>query len=224
MIRNIFKLVYRNLLHNKGFSAINITGLAIGMAAAILIMLWIQNEESYDEFHKNKDRIYEVWNRVPFEGKLTCWNSVSSLTGPTLEKDFPEVERAVRVKSNGNFLFSVNDKKITKSGVTVDTGFLQIFSFLMLKGNPTTALNDVHSIVLTEKTAKSLFGNEEAMGKIIKIENRDNFTVTGVLKDLPDREKTRFPKIDRYMDCHVSCINSDLFYFQVQKTICIMLL
>ncbi|WP_343692068.1 ABC transporter permease [Chitinophaga sp.] len=192
MIRNIFKLVYRNFLHNKGFSAINIIGLAIGMAAAILIMLWIQNEASYDEFHAHKDRIYEVWNRVPIEGKVTCWNSVSSLTGPILEKDFPEVERAARVKLNSNFLFSVNDKKVMKSGATVDTGFLQIFSFPMLKGNPATALNDVHSIVLTEKMAKSLFGNEEAMGKIIKIENRDNFTVTGVLKDLPGNTRFNF--------------------------------
>ena len=70
MIKNYFKVAYRNLLRNKGFSAINITGLAIGMAAAILILLWIQDERSYDEFHKNKDRIYEVWNRVPFDGKL----------------------------------------------------------------------------------------------------------------------------------------------------------
>lgn len=192
MIRNIFKLVYRNLLHNIGFSAINIIGLAIGMAAAILIMLWIQDEKSYDEFHENKNRIYEVWNRVAFEGKLNCWNSVSALTAPALEKDFPEVERAVRVKTNGNFLLSVNDKKIMKSGATVDTGFLQMFSFPMLKGNPVNALNDVHSIVLTEKTAKSLFGNEEAMGKIIKIENRDNFTVTGVLKDLPGNTRFNF--------------------------------
>lgn len=192
MIRNFFKVVYRNLLRNKGFSAINIIGLAIGMAAAILILLWIQDERSYDEFHENKDRIYEVWNRVALDGKLSCWNTVPTLTAPALEKDLPEVERAVRAKSNDNLLFSVADKKMMKSGVTVDTGFLQVFSFPMLKGNPYTALNDVHSIVLTEKTAKSLFGNEEAMGKIIKIENKDNFTVTGILKDLPDNTRFNF--------------------------------
>ncbi|GAA3944172.1 FtsX-like permease family protein [Chitinophaga oryziterrae] len=190
MIRNFFKVAYRNLLRSKGFSTINIIGLAVGMAAAILILLWIQDEKSYDEFHENKGRIYEVWNRVPFEGKVDCWNTVSGLTARAMEKDLPEVERAVRVNSNDNFLFSVGEKKMMKSGVTVDTGFLQMFSFPMLKGNPLTALNDMHSVVLTEKTAKSLFGNEEAMGKIIKIENRDNFTVTGILKDLPDN--TRF--------------------------------
>ena len=192
MIRNFFKVAYRNLLRSKGFSAINITGLAIGMAAAMLILLWIQNEFSYDEFHKNKDRIYETWNRVPMNGKIQTWNSVSALTGPVLAKDVPEVERAVRVKSDNGALLSVGEKNIQQSGMIVDTGFLQIFSFPMLKGNPFTALNDMHSIVLTEKTAKSLFGDEDAIGKIIRIDNKDNFTVTGVLKDLPNNTRFNF--------------------------------
>lgn len=182
MIKNFFKVAYRNLLRNKGFSVINITGLAIGMSAAILIVLWIQDELSFDEFHENKNRIYEVWNRVPFDGELTLWNSVPAPLGPALEKDIPEVERAVRVISYEGLL-SVGDKKIVKSGEMVDTGFLQMFSFPMLEGDPSTALNEVHSLVLTESTAKALFGNEEALGKIVKLENRDNFTVTGIVKD-----------------------------------------
>jgi len=177
-------------LRNKGFSAINITGLAIGMAAAILILLWIQDELGYDSFHKNKDRIYEVWNRVPVEGKISCWNSVSAPMARTLEKDLPEVERAVRVDFNYKVLLSVGDKKLIRSGSVVDTGFLQMFSFPLLKGNPSTALNDPHSVLITEKMANSLFGNEDAMGKIIRIENKDNFTVTGIVKDLPGN--TRF--------------------------------
>ena len=192
MIRNLFKVAYRNFLRNKGFSVINITGLAIGMAAAILILLWIQDEYSYDGFHKNKDRIYEVWNRVPMEGGISTWNSVSALTARVLEKDLPEVERTVRVHPNDNFLLTVGDKKIMQSGIIVDTGFLQMFSFPMLKGNPFTALNDKYSIVLTEKTAKSLFGGEDAMGKIIKLENEYNFTVTGILKDLPNNSRFDF--------------------------------
>jgi putative ABC transport system permease protein len=190
MIRNFFKVAYRNLLRNKGFSAINITGLAVGMAAAILILLWIQDELSYDEFHKNKDRIYEVWNKVQLDDKLRCWNSVPAPLARALEKDLPEIERAVRVESDNEILLSVGDKKIIKSGNIVDTGFLQMFSFPMLKGNPSTALNDMHSVVLTEKTAKSLFGNEDAMGKIVKIDNKDNYIVTGILQDLPNN--TRF--------------------------------
>jgi putative ABC transport system permease protein len=190
MIRNFFKVAYRNLLRNKGFSLINITGLAIGMAAAILILLWIQDELRYDQFHKNKERIYEVWNRVPFDGQLSCWNTTSALLGPVLEKDLPEIARAVRVNNSTSSLLSVGDKKMMKSGNIVDTGFLQMFTFPMLKGNPLTALNDVHSVVLTEKTVKSLFGDEDAMGKVIKIGDKDHYTVTGILKDLPNN--TRF--------------------------------
>ncbi|WP_235921040.1 ABC transporter permease [Foetidibacter luteolus] len=190
MIRNFFKVAFRNLLRNKGFSAINITGLAIGMASAILLLLWIKNETSYDKFHKNKDRIYEVWNRVPYEGKVECWNTVSAPTARALEKDLPEVERAVRITGDDNVLFSVGDKKLMKSGFMVDTGFLQMFSFPLLKGNPSTALNNIHSIVLTERAAKSLFGNHDAFGRVIKLENEEGFTVTGIMKDLPNN--TRF--------------------------------
>src|SRR6201991_1219635 len=193
MIRNFFKVAYRNLLRNKAFSAINITGLAIGMAAAMLIFLWIQDEVSYDQFHKNKDRIYESWNRVKFDGsKLSTWNSVPDLFGPILIKDIPEVERAVRVVNDKKSLFVVGDKKIIESGYLVDTGFLQVFSFPMLRGDASTALNDKHSVILTEKTARRLFGNEDPMGKIIKVADRDNFTVAGILKDLPVNTRFEF--------------------------------
>ena len=79
MFKNYFKVAFRNLVRNKGFSIINISGLAIGMASAILILLWIQNEVSYDQFHTNKDRIYEVWNRASFSGKLNCWNTTPKI-------------------------------------------------------------------------------------------------------------------------------------------------
>ena len=104
-MKYFFKVACRNLLRNKGFSAINITGLAVGMAAAILILLWIQDELGYDGFHTNKDRIYQVWNRVPFDGKLSSWNSVPAPLARVMEKDLPEVERTVRVNSGNTYLF-----------------------------------------------------------------------------------------------------------------------
>lgn len=193
MIKNFFKIAWRNMLRNKGFSLINIAGLSIGMASAILIILWIQNEVSYDQFHEKKDRIYEAWNRARFDGKLACWNTTPKILARTLEHDIPEVERAVRVNWPSNFLFSVGDKRILKSGNIVDTGFLQMFSFPMVKGNPATALNHIHSIVITESMAKSLFGDEDPMGKMMKVDNKQNFTVSGIIKDLPNN--TRF-KLD----------------------------
>jgi ABC-type antimicrobial peptide transport system permease subunit len=192
MIKNFLKIAFRNLWKNKGFSLLNITGLSIGMASAILILVWIQNEVSYDQFHANKDRIYEAWNRAEFSGKLNCWNTTPKILGRTMEKDLPEVERAVRVDWGVNYLFSIGDKRLTVNGRTVDSGFLQMFSFPLLKGNPTTVLNDMHSIVLTETLAKKLFNGDNAMGKVIKIDNRDNFTVTGILKDLPNNTRFQF--------------------------------
>ncbi len=192
MIKSYLKIAFRNLLRNKGYSTINIAGLAVGMAAAVLIFLWIENELSYDQFHKNKERIYQVWNRLPTEGEISCGNSVSAPTAPAIVKDLPDVERAVRVSQPNTFLLSAGDKKIKKYGAYVDTGFLQMFSFPLLKGDPSTALNETYSVVLTEKTAKSLFGNEEAIGKVIKFDNKDNFTVTGVLKDLPNNTSFDF--------------------------------
>lgn len=190
MIQNFFKIAWRNLLRNKGFSFINILGLAIGMAAAVLISLWIKSELDYDQFHENRDRIYEAWNKATFSGKLQCWNTTPKALARATEKDIPQVERAVRVNWPNSYLFSVGEKRLTVSGNIVDTGFLQMFSFPLVKGNPETALKNGSSILLTEKLAKKIFGNEDAMGKIIKIDNKDNFTVTGIIKDLP--KDTRF--------------------------------
>lgn len=192
MLRNFFKVAWRNMLRAKGFTLINITGLIVGMASAILILLWIQNEVSYDTFHEKKDRIYEAWNRASFSGELNCWNTTPKVLARTLERDLPEVEAAVRVDWNSNFLFSIGDKRITKQGTIVDSNFLQVFSFPLIKGDASSVLHDMHSIVITESLAESLFGEEEAMGKMIKIDNQDNFTVTGILKDLPNNTRFRF--------------------------------
>jgi len=192
MIRNFFKVAYRNLLRNKSISLINITGLAVGMASAILILLWIQHEYSYDQFHPKKDRIYETWNRVVMNGKLRCWNTVPAPLARALENDVPEIERTVRVDWPRTQLLTAGEKKIMQTGRLADTGFFQVFNFPMVKGDPATALNGLHSIVLTERTAKNLFGDNDPMGKIVKVENKDNFQVTGVVKDPPDNTRFQF--------------------------------
>src|SRR3954464_7821576 len=119
MFKNYLKIAFRNLLRNKGFSVINIVGLAIGMASALVILLWIQNEVQYDQFHAKKDRIYEAWNRATFSGELQCWNTTPKILARTLEKDFPEVEQAVRVNWGNNNLFSVGEKRLKAQGTSV---------------------------------------------------------------------------------------------------------
>ena len=141
MFKNYLKIAFRNLLRNKGFSVINILGLAIGMASAILILLWIQNEVSYDQFHEKKDRIYEAWNRANSVVNCSAWNTTPKVLARALEKDIPEVEQAVRVNWPSNYLFSVGDKRLTVRGNIVDSNFLQVFSFPLVKGNPKAALN-----------------------------------------------------------------------------------
>jgi putative ABC transport system permease protein len=189
MIKNYFKIAFRNLFRHKAFSLINISGLAVGMASAIFIFLWIYNQWMYDAFHTQKDRIYELWNKGNGK-KITCWNVTPQPLAPTLMKDFPEVESAIRVNGNQTSLFSYGEKRIMSEGSIVDPAFLKMFSFPLLEGSSETALKDAFSLVITEKLAKKIFGNENPMGKILKVDNEDNFTITGILKDVP--VNTRF--------------------------------
>ena len=192
MIKNYLKVAFRNLWKNKGFSLINITGLAIGMASAILILLWIQNEVSYESFHTKKDRIYEAWNRAVFSGELHCWNTTPKIMASALKRDLPEVEHACRVNWSQNYLFTLGDKRIMASGNAVDSIFLQVFTFPLVKGEANTALMEPNSVVLTESLAKSLFGSDNPMGKTIKIDNKEYFKVTGVAKDPPVNSRFTF--------------------------------
>ena len=192
MLKNFFKIAFRNLWKNKGFTFINITGLAIGMASAMLLLLWIYDEVSYDKFHPKKDRIYEAWNRAEFSGDLHCWNTTPKVLARTMEHDFPEVQVAVRVNWPSNFLFSVGEKRLMVQGNMVDSSFLDMFSFPLIKGNPHTVLNDMHSIVLTEKLSRKLFGSEDPMGKLIRIDNKESFRVTGLAKDPPGNTRFQF--------------------------------
>ncbi len=191
MFRNYLKTALRNLLRQKAFSTINILGLAIGMASAILILLWIQNEVSHDRFHEKDARLYTLNNRDRFNGELWAWNSTPNILGPTVKANYPDVEDVVRVNGVG-LLFSYNETRMNVQGSFTDTGFLNMFSFPLLKGSATTALNGIYNIVVTEKLAKKLFGNEEPMGKIVRIDSVDQFTVTGVLKDLPNNTAFNF--------------------------------
>jgi len=190
MLKNFFKIAFRNLWKNKGFSFINITGLAIGMASAMLLLLWIYDEVSYDRFHEKRDRIYEAWNRAEFSGETHSWNTTPKILARTVEHDFPEVEVAVRVNWPSNYLFTVGEKRIMVQGNIVDSAFLDMFSFPLLRGNPHTALIDMHSLVITQRLSKKLFGDEDPMGKLVKIDNKETFRVSGLVKDPP--VNTRF--------------------------------
>lgn len=189
MFKNYLKVTWRNLLKNKTFTGINIAGLAVGMASAALILFWVQNEVSYDQFHIGKDRLFQMYNKSFFDGKMICWGTTPKPMMKALKQDYPQVEQASRT-DRANYLFSIGDKRLTLQGFHVDPDFLTMFSFPLVKGNSKSALNSMKNIVITEKASKKLFGDADAMGKTIKIDSVDYFTVTGVMKDLPNN--TRF--------------------------------
>ncbi|MGZ3874589.1 MAG: ABC transporter permease [Mucilaginibacter sp.] len=191
MLKNYLKITWRNLLRHKAFSFINILGLAIGMASSALILLWIHNEVSYDQFHVKKDRLYEVYNRSVFDGKLWCWGTTPKVMGKILKQEYPQIEETARTTDN-TFLFTIGDKHLNVQGDFTDPGFLTMFSFPLISGDPKTALNSVHGIVITEKLSKKLFGTANAMGKTIKIDSNAYFNVTGIMKDLPNNTRFKF--------------------------------
>lgn len=192
MFKNYLKIAWRNLLRNKGFSALNIVGLSIGLAATALIVLWIDYELSFDKFHERGDRIYQVYNKYPVDGEIWTWNSTPKIMAPTIKENFPDVERISRYNYDDTYLFSIGDKRLKGTGTIVDEDFLHMFSFPLVNGSRETIFSDVNSVVVTETFAKELFGDVDPMGKVVKLDNRDLFTVTGVLKDLPRNSEFHF--------------------------------
>ncbi|HSZ84834.1 MAG TPA: ABC transporter permease [Puia sp.] len=184
MLKNFLKITFRKLFRNKGTSAINILGLTIGMASAMLILIWIKSEVSTDRFHKNIDRLYWVYNRNKVNGDVYAINQTPAVLATTLKHDYPEVESVMRF-NNVTFLLSVGEKHLNVRGAFADSSCFTMFTFPLIKGNVVTALNDPSGIVITKDLAKRLFGNEDAYGKTVRIDSNANFKVTGVLDDLP---------------------------------------
>ena len=196
MIANIVKVAFRNLFKHFGYSFINILGLAIGLASSIFIFLYVINELSYDRFHEKSDRIYRVWILGNMPG-TEMRHAVSS--PPMMEamlNDYPEVESAVRLYQSGGWLVRNGDRKFHETEreyIFADSTFFDVFSFKLLKGNPKTCLRDPRSIVLTEEYAKKYFGDEDPMGKALRIERDTNYyTITGVMENVPVNSHIQF--------------------------------
>jgi putative ABC transport system permease protein len=184
MFKNYLKITVRNLLRNKGFSIVNIGGLAIGMTCTLLISLWICRELSVDRLYPKTDRLFLIHNRTKVNGELWVSNQTPQIMAPVLRQEYPAVEDASRFMQV-TFLTSVRETHLNTRGAFADSGFLSMFGFPLLYGDPASALNSPHGIVITRKMAIRLFGNTDPMGKTIRIDSATDFTVTGILKDLP---------------------------------------
>jgi putative ABC transport system permease protein len=193
LIWSYIKIALRKIKRHKGFSLINIAGLAIGMAACILILIWVQDELSYDRFHKNADQIFRI-NTVDTSGGMTFIQAGSPAPlGQALMEEVPEVENFVRVQAGwGNWHLHHGEKRFLDEYLAaVGPSFFEIFQFPFIKGDPKTALKDRYSIVLTEELAQKIFGDEDAFGKIIQLNNTD-MTVTGIIKNIPRNSHIHF--------------------------------
>ncbi len=192
MFKNYLKIAWRNLIRNKSFSMLNIVGLAMGLAVTTLIILWITYEITFDRFHTNIDRVYEVNNQYTVDGEIWTWNSTPKAMAKAIKKDYPEVAGVSRYFNDTPFLFAKDDTRINATGTVIDPDFLNIFSFPLIKGDKETVFTDVNSVVITETLAHKIFGNQDPMGEMVKIDNADTFKVTGILKDLPPNTSFSF--------------------------------
>jgi putative ABC transport system permease protein len=195
MLKNYFKIAFRNLWKSKVFSFINIAGLGMGLACSILIMLWVTDELRYDTFHKNAGELYRVVENQHYENGSDFPVAVTpGPLGALMQSSFPEIEHITRLQFMQG-IFRYEDKMFRENNfVFADSSFFSMFSFPFVKGNAATAFNEPNSIVLTEKMAKKYFGNEDPLGKtiLIKIFSQESFKVTGVLTDLPSQTHLNF--------------------------------
>ncbi len=189
------KIALRNIRRNGIYSVINIGGLAVGMAVAMLIMFWVYSQWSYDRFHEKADRLYSVWN---INDEWGGFEWTTQIIGPTLVQDYPEIADMARYKS-WQQLISYNDKRLNMELAQADPGFLTMFSFPLLQGDAHTALNDPYSILLTEEAARRLFGNEDPMGKTVTVQAQFPMTVTGILANLPANTRFQFDVVRPFL-------------------------
>lgn len=187
MFRNYLVISFRNILRQKGYSIINILGLAIGFAAFILIFMHIIHELSYDKFHLQSERIYRVSVDGMVAGDVLNVAVSAAPTGEAMVRDIPQILKFTRIDQFPQSVhLAYNDKNFYQEGLLfTDSSFFDIFSFKLLRGNPQKALTEPYSLVLTSTIANKFFGEEDPIGKTIKMNNNANFTVTGVVEDPP---------------------------------------
>ncbi|HZY78781.1 MAG TPA: ABC transporter permease [Cyclobacteriaceae bacterium] len=193
MLKNYFIVTFRNLFKNGFYSFINIAGLSIGITCSILIVLWVSDETSYDKFIPKKDRLYQVWVNAFFDGKVNSWTSLPLPTYEAMKTADANIVHATVADWGGDHLLSVgDDKRINKRGFNVGQEFLEMFEFPLIAGNAEQVLDEASNIVITQSTAKALFGDEDPMGKIIRVDNQYELKVAGILKDVPQNSSFQF--------------------------------
>lgn len=193
MIKNYLKIAFRSLFRDKFFSFLNISGLAIGIACVLLITTYVTYELSFDKHFKNHDNIYRVVIEGRFNGRDFTGVQNPAPAGPTFKDQIPEVVEKVRFRNSGNWVMKYDDKVFNEDEVIfADETFFKVFSVNLIQGNPDEALTKPYHLVLNQTQAKKYFGDEDPLGKVLRLDNEKDWIVSGVYEDIPDNSQFHF--------------------------------
>lgn len=194
MLKNYFKIALRNLRKSKTYSFINITGLSVGLAVSILLLLWVNDELGYDRFNVKAADLYRLSPKFDDTGSPTIWDNTPAPLAIYAKKELPEVEDACRISENWSISYlEYGGKKFNEwHNKQVDPSFFSMFTYPLVKGDTQHPFRDAYSIILSETTAKKIFGDEDPMGKVLKGDDKKNYQVTGVMKDIPGNSSIKF--------------------------------
>lgn len=192
MYKSYLKLAWRNILKNKGFSFTNISGLTIGMTCTLLILLWVHDELSWDKFHPNHKTVYSVRVNRDFNGEITTDRAVPFPLAEALQINFPEVKHSTVDNFGRDIVLKYNETIIKRRGLTVTNGFTKVFQWKFVKGSAATAFQSPENVLISQSTAKALFGDEDPIGKIIRTDNNTDRKVSAVVEDVPANSSIGF--------------------------------
>jgi putative ABC transport system permease protein len=193
MFRNYLKIAFRSLRKSKGFTALNITGLAAGLGVCLLIVLYVTDELSYDRYNVNADRIYRIDADLYFNNTRYDAATTSKFFGAKLVASYPEIRQMVRFRNPGDLLVKKGNDHILDHHFTfADLTIFKVFTLPMIAGDPNTALNNPHSIVIDESAARRYFNSTDVIGRTIQVgDDNSLLKITGVIRDMP--EQSQFP-------------------------------
>jgi ABC-type antimicrobial peptide transport system permease subunit len=193
MLKNYLKTALRNLWKNKTYSFLNIFGLAVGITCAGFIFLWVEDELNYNHSNCKRDQLYQVLENQAYDGKTYTFSATPGLLAPAMKDELPGVKNTCRFTWNQYTLFSLGDKAIYEVGFYADSSVFSMFTLPFVQGKKENAFNQPHSLVISEKMAKKFFGDEKnIVGKTLKVDSKEEYAISGVMKDLPENSSIQF--------------------------------
>ncbi|HEY2725641.1 MAG TPA: ABC transporter permease, partial [Parafilimonas sp.] len=193
MFKNYFKITFRNLWKNKGYSFLNIFGLAIGIACAGLIFLWVEDELNWDQFNTKKDSLYRIRENQKYDTYVATFGSTPAPMAPAIQQEIPGIANTCRIIGYNTKLITIGNRSMYAFPNYADASLFSMFTFPFVQGNAKTAFKELYSMVITQSTAKKFFGDEKnVVGKTVRVDDKQDYVITGVIKDIPKNSTIQF--------------------------------